>query len=152
MVAKKILFVCTGNTCRSSMAEAIARKMLRDRKKQDQVQVSSAGTAALPNAGATEQAIAVMEEMGINLREHKATLLTPELVKEADLVLTMTGAHKEQVKRLIPEAKEKVFTLAEFAGAGTDILDPIGGPVDVYRQCAADLRHLIGLALDKIKD
>ncbi|MEW5898712.1 MAG: low molecular weight protein arginine phosphatase [Bacillota bacterium] len=151
-MAKKILFVCTGNTCRSSMAEAIARKMLRDRKKQDQVQVSSAGTAALPNAGATEQAIAVMEEMGINLREHKATLLTPELVKEADLVLTMTGAHKEQVKRLIPEAKEKVFTLAEFAGAGTDILDPIGGPVDVYRQCAADLRHLIGLALDKIKD
>jgi len=134
------------------MAEAIARKMLRDRKKQDQVQVSSAGTAALPNAGATEQAIAVLEEMGINLREHKATLLTPELVKEADLVLTMTGAHKEQVKRLIPEAKEKVFTLAEFAGAGTDILDPIGGPVDVYRQCAADLRYLIGLALDKIKD
>lgn len=152
MVAKKILFVCTGNTCRSSMAEAIARKMLRDRNKQDQVQVSSAGTAALPNAGATEQAIAVMEEMGINLREHKATLLTPELVKEADLVLTMTGEHKEQVKRLISEAKEKVFTLAEFAGAGTDILDPIGGPVDVYRQCAADLRYLIGLALDKIKD
>lgn len=134
------------------MAEAIARKMLRDRKKQDQVQVSSAGTAALPNAGATEQAIAVLEEMGINLREHKATLLTPDLVKEADLVLTMTGAHKEQVKRLIPEAKEKVFTLAEFAGAGTDILDPIGGPVDVYRQCAADLRYLIGLVLDKIKD
>jgi len=152
VVAKKILFVCTGNTCRSSMAEAIARKMLRDRNKQDQVQVSSAGTAALPNAGATEQAIAVMEEMGINLREHKATLLTPELVKEADLVLTMTGEHKEQVKRLISEAKEKVFTLAEFAGAGTDILDPIGGPVDVYRQCAADLRYLIGLALDKIKD
>ncbi|MCL6449257.1 MAG: low molecular weight protein arginine phosphatase [Armatimonadetes bacterium] len=151
-MAKKILFVCTGNTCRSSMAEAIARKMLRDRNKQDQVQVSSAGTAALPDAGATEQAIAVMEEMGINLREHKATLLTPELVKEADLVLTMTGAHKEQVKRLISGAKEKVFTLAEFAGAGTDILDPIGGPVDVYRQCAADLRYLIGLALDKIKD
>ncbi len=134
------------------MAEAIARKMLRDRNRQDQVAVSSAGTAALPNAGATEQAIAVMEEMGIDLREHKATLLTPELVKEADLVLTMTGAHKEQVKRLIPGAEEKVFTLAEFAGAGTDILDPLGGPVAVYRQCAADLRYLIGLTLDKIKD
>jgi len=132
------------------MAEAIARTMLRDRKKDGQV--SSAGTCALPNAGATEQAIAVMAEMGINLREHKATLLTPELAREADLVLTMTGAHKEQVKRLIPEAKEKVFTLAEFAGAGTDISDPIGGSADVYRQCAAELRYLIGLALDKIKD
>jgi len=151
-VAKKILFVCTGNTCRSSMAEAIARKMLRDRKKQDQVQVFSAGTCALPNARATEQAVAVMREMGIDLRAHRATLLTPELVKEAGLVLTMTGAHKEQVKRLIPEAQEKVFTLAEFAGAGADILDPIGKPADVYRQCAAELRYLVGLALDKLKD
>lgn len=149
-MAKKILFVCTGNTCRSSMAEAIARKALKDRKKDGQILVSSAGTAALPNAQAAEQAVAVMEEMGIDLRAHKATLLTPEMVKEADLVLTMTRAHKEQVKKLAPGAGEKVFTLAEFAGAGADILDPIGCHLDVYRQCAAELRYLIGLALDKI--
>lgn len=134
------------------MAEAIARKVLRDRKKEDRVRVSSAGTVALPDAGATEQAVAVMKEMGSDLREHKATLLTPALVQEADLILTMTGAHKGQVKRMTPAAEGKVYTLAEFAGTGTDILDPIGGPVDVYRQCAADLRYLIGLVLDKIEE
>jgi protein-tyrosine phosphatase len=138
------------------MAEAIARKMLTDRKGDAHAQVLSAGLAALPNAGATEEAVIVMREMGLDLGAHKATLLTPRLVKEADLILTMTLAHKEQVKQMagqeVCQERRKIFTLAEFAraGAGADIRDPIGGSLKVYRQCAAELRSLIEPALDKI--
>jgi protein-tyrosine-phosphatase len=136
------------------MAEAIARKMLTNRKGDAQAQVLSAGLAALPNARATEEAVIVMREMGLDLGTHRATLLTPRLVKEADLILTMTLAHQEQVKQMagqeVCQERRKIFTLAEFAGAGADIRDPIGGSLKVYRQCAAELRSLIELALDKI--
>lgn len=132
------------------MAEALAKNALIARGKDQEIQVFSAGTAALPNAGASEEAVTVMQEMGADLRQHKATLLTPQVIKEADLVLTMTSDHKEQVRQLLPSSVDKVFSLAELAGSGADIVDPFGRSMDVYRQCAADLRYLIGLILDKL--
>jgi len=132
------------------MAEALAKKALQAGGKDRENQVMSAGTSAMPNDSASTGAIEAMKEIQIDVSSHKAVLLTCEMVREADLVLTMTMSHKRQVEWLEPGSKEKIFSLAEFAGKGSDIIDPFGRSLDVYRQCAAELRYLIGLALDKL--
>ncbi|MDK2888653.1 MAG: protein arginine phosphatase [Thermoanaerobacter sp.] len=149
-MAKKVLFVCTGNTCRSSMAEVLARGMLAERGLQDEVEVVSAGIAALPGSEASPQAVAVMEEMGLDLKSHRASLLTRRDVEEADLVLAMTAGHKKLIQDRFPDLAGKVFTLAEFAGRDGDVPDPFGAPVEVYRRCAGELRELISLVLDRL--
>jgi protein-tyrosine phosphatase len=110
---KKILFVCTGNTCRSSMAAGIARKLLADRGIKD-IEVLSAGTAAEPGAPASPEAVAAMAEAGVDISGHRTVRLTPELVRSADLILTMTRGHQRQVLQMVPEAQDKVHVLKEF--------------------------------------
>lgn len=161
-----VLFVCTGNTCRSAMAEGLARKIAVDRGWE--LEVFSAGLAAWPGAPATEEAIRAAAELGADIKEHRARHLEPELVEKADLILTMTAAHKKAVMDRFPAAREKTFTLMEYVAepsaeespeeertGGTwssppgDIPDPVGGPLEVYRTCAARLKDLVERALDK---
>lgn len=113
-----VLFVCTGNTCRSSMAAALAKAMLKG----EQVEVLSAGTSAEDGFPASTEAIRVMAEEGIDLHGHRTRRLSREMAEKADLILTMTLLQKEQVLRLVPEAQGKVFTLKEYAlgGAGRE--------------------------------
>jgi len=149
----KILFVCTGNTCRSSMAGAIAKRLLEDRTRlpKDIVFVS-AGLAAVEGEPASQEAIAALAEMGIDLKGHRAALLTPETVREADLVLTMTRAHQQYVQKMVPQLADRVFTFSEFARDAGDIPDPFGQPLEAYRKCARRLVDLTGKVLDRLEE
>jgi protein-tyrosine-phosphatase len=85
-----------------------------------------------------------MQEMGLDLSKHRAKLLTPEMVKQAGLILTMTRMHRVQVCEMVPEAANKTFTLVAYAGeSDEDIIDPLGYSINVYRKCATTLKDLI---------
>lgn len=147
----KVLFVCTGNTCRSSMAEALARKIRDGRPAPGAgLEFSSAGVAAWPGDRPSWQAVEVMAELGVDLTGHAASRLRREDVEEADLILTMTAYQRDAVLSFVPSAEKKVFTLAEYAGAGGEVPDPIGQPVEVYRRCARRLEELIARVLDRL--
>lgn len=127
-----LLFVCTGNTCRSAMAEELMRCMIRQLGIED-LEVNSAGTDAYEGMPASYGACSVIEERGGDLFNHAAVQLTRGQIEDADLILTMGASHKARVLQLCPEAEGKVHTLLGYTtGAEQDIEDPFGGEQDVY--------------------
>lgn len=140
-----IYFICTGNTCRSPMAEAILKH-----KNLDGVQVKSAGIYALEGGGISENARAVLEQNGIR-ENHMSASVKPEDLKWADLVLTMTSAHKNMVLQAFPNVHNKIFTLKEYvAPYSKDVSDPFGGDIATYNQTYMELNQLIDALLLKI--
>lgn len=146
----KILFVCTGNTCRSCMAEVVAKKLASDEL--ESFEFSSAGIYAVMGESATNNAVSVMEELGIDLSCHIATPINLEMIKEADIILTMTLTHKQLVLNHFSEAKDKTHTLLEYIGQAGDIEDPFGGDLSIYRNCAQIIRASIEKLLLILKE
>ncbi|MEP7326495.1 MAG: low molecular weight protein arginine phosphatase [Gemmatimonadota bacterium] len=147
----KILFVCTGNTCRSPMAEAMMRRLLEERSI-GEIEVRSAGTGAYDGAPASEGAYLVGLENGIDLSSHRAQRLTRELVSEADLILTMSPQHRDRAQDF--GGGEKVFLLGTYAGReGEDsaVNDPFGAELEEYRTTYRELESLIQAAISRLQ-
>lgn len=145
-----LLFVCTGNTCRSPLAEGIARNALAQRGVQG-VTAGSAGTSAWDGAPASDGALLVALEHGIDLGAHEARMLTPAIVEQSDLILTMGPSHLERVHALGGNARAHL--LAGFASQGalaTPVSDPFGGDLTVYRQTFDELRALVEAVIDRV--
>ncbi|OYP29499.1 Sua5/YciO/YrdC/YwlC family protein [Rhodopirellula sp. MGV] len=145
-----IVLVCTGNTCRSPMAETLMREQLRKKLgREDAVRVLSAGVAASNGSCASPQSIEVMGERSLDLTGHASQPLGDEIMNVADLVLTMTRAHRAAILAAWPEMYDRVFTLRHDGG---DITDPIGMPVETYRQCADQMENELSAWLEKLGD
>src|SRR5580700_2643039 len=133
---KTILFVCTGNICRSPMAEGIFRHIMKGRR---DFQVLSAGIGAVEGQPPSPYAVQAVRELGIDISKQRSRMLTAGLVQEADYIFGMTHSHVDTVFLLYPKAAEKTFLLREFDDTldvfEKDISDPIGGSYEVYTYC-----------------
>lgn len=144
----KILFVCTGNTCRSPMAELIMRDIAEDEGLS--VDVDSAGIFAANGAQISMQAAAELKERGIDAYAKRSKRVTEEMVEGADLVLCMGDGHRRMLVESYPKEADKIKTLAEYVGESRDVKDPYGGDYDTYRRCADRIEGLVDKLIKKI--
>ena len=149
-----ILLVCTGNTCRSPMAEALCRKLIADKLGcpiqaigDHGVMVASAGIAAMLGNRPSPEAVTVMAEEGLNLSDHESQPLTGQLVRQADIIWAMTRSHRQTIVAQWPEAAPRTWVLGQ---GETDIPDPIGGPVEHYAQCAALIKKELAARIETL--
>lgn len=148
---KLLLFVCTGNTCRSPLAYVLARAALAEAGVAGW-SVDSAGISAAPGWPASAEAVDVARTAGLDLSSHRSKALTPDLLKRADLVLVMTEHHKRTLTAAVPDAADKIHTIREFVSQSGDVSDPFGRGMDYYRRTAQELSELMPLLVAKIKE
>lgn len=153
MTKKTVLFVCTGNTCRSPIAEGIFKNMLKDR---DDVRVVSAGTMTFGGMPAAKESIDILQEENIDISGHCSHQLSEQLIDQADIILAMADSHKRQILSIAPDAGHKTFLLKKFdddAGNNSNIPDPIGMGKEVYRNCKNEIKKCMSnLILEVLKE
>lgn len=146
---KHVVFICTGNVCRSPIAEGFYRQLTES---DDTIVVGSAGINAFDGQAASPHSVDVMKPEGIDLSDHRSRMLTAEIVDQATHIFGMTVGHRDAVQMMFPESSEKVFVLREFlVGADAqfdlDVSDPIGGSLEEYVRT----RNLIKEALQSVE-
>lgn len=150
---KNILFVCTGNTCRSVMAQYLLKQAVKNR---DDVEVASAGTAVFFSSPPSKETLLVLKELGVDASGHQANNLTSRMIKKADLIFVMSRAHRQYVLEKVPQADKRVYFVKEFVHSkeglkeDLDIPDPIGTSEASYRQCAFIIKEAIQKIVDII--
>jgi protein-tyrosine-phosphatase len=148
-----VLLVCTGNMCRSPMAEVLLKDRLQREGKEDRYRVTSAGTWTTEGRAASPLAIEAMRELGLDLSAHRTHLLTSEDVHRASLILVMAQDHKEALLAEFPDAGHKTYLLSELAGRRYDIFDPYGSDsLDLYRQCAKEIAALLDEGYSRVQE
>ena len=151
---KQILFVCTGNTCRSPMATALFNRLAADELSNHDYEAVSAGISAIDGVPASINSIKAVDnypETDISLHRSRQLQLTD--IESAFLVLTMCQSHKHHILSMCPNVYQKVFTLKEYAyGTLSDIKDPYGGDESVYRQSAVEIVEAIEKLVEKLKN
>jgi protein-tyrosine phosphatase len=145
-----ILFVCTGNICRSPMAEGMLRHRLAQEGLSKRHRVASAGVWALDGQPASEHSITVMAERDIEIDQHIAHTITANDVAEAELILVMSREHQEIIGSTWPQYAWKVYRFSEMAGRRRDVRDPYGGSIDEYRACADTLEEYLERGYNRI--
>ncbi len=151
LVALRILFVCTGNTCRSPMAEGLARDVLARRFGIDpteladrRIVISSAGTAG-GYGSASQHAVQVMAGRGIDISAHRSSYLSPDVIRQADYVFVMTRGHRDRVIEMVPASRDRVVLLLD-----DDVDDPIGGDKNEYERCAQMIEQGVRARLEEV--
>lgn len=148
----RILFVCTGNICRSAMAHYYMQKRVKDLGLQDNYIIESAGTNAYTGDRSTDFAIEAMKKYDTNLLNHRATYIEEVDVEQVDLILCMTNSHKRRILDKYPKLEDKVYTLKEYVGEKTyiDIDDPWGYGMEVYTSCSKEIVYYVDKLIEKI--
>jgi protein-tyrosine-phosphatase len=149
---RTVLFVCTGNVCRSPMAAALFAAEAKRRGDSGSYETRSAGTWALDDEPASPNAQAVMQDRGLTLEGHRARTVTHGMLNDADLVLVMSRHHQDSLGAEFPASRFKIHLLSELVGKRYDVDDPYGAPRDAYQACAVELFGLIEQGYRQIED
>ena len=146
-----LLFVCSGNTCRSPLAEAVGRREAERLGMGGRLRVLSAGTGAFSGSPASEGSMIVASRHGLDLADHRSSLLTAERVGQASLVLGMSPGHVARARELAPGGRvELLGTFANGGEAGPAVPDPFGAPVEVYEETYRVIEELVLAAVQRL--